>query len=852
MLRLTLRGLTTRKLRGVLTTLAVFFGVAMIAGTLMLTDTVNASFDSIFTDAKQGVDVSVKTTETVEDSRDGQPPALDASVLEDVEAVPGVAEAAGSIFDPTLAILDDEGDRIGPQGPPHFAVSVVPDRFSPWTYTEGSAPASADEIGIDSITAEEEGYELGDTIRIAGTEPVTEYTLSGIAEFGSGVSLLGASLAIMTPEEAQRLTGKQDEFDEIVIAAEEGVSTEELKGAVDEALPDSLTVRTSEEVSAEESEDFKEGFSFLSSVLLVFGAIALFVGGFLIFNTFSITVAQRTREFGMLRTLGASARQVLGTVALEAVIIGLVASLLGIVGGIGFVVFLRAFFEVLGFPLPSAGLVLNPSTVIIALIVGLLSTTVASIIPALRATRVSPMEALRQAPAPRRPRRRRTVIASLVAAIGAVAIVWGLFATNSLGEAATFLGLGMILLFIGVAMLGRRLIPPLAALVGWPIERLRGVTGLLARENTLRNPGRTSTTAAALMIGIALVIFVAVFASAISKSFDEVIDRDFAGDLVLQNTDGFSRIPDAVAESVAKVPGVAVASAVAGGDGEVEGISGTQRVSGVDPETVSQVFNIDWVDGSDATLAELGGDGAIIESDWGADNGVEVGDTIQISTPTGREADYIVRGSARDAVGLLIKTFAIPRDTLTQDFGIRADDFATVGFSEGEQFDAVRARVDAELAATSPNVEASSQKELKDDQREELNSILAVIYVLLALSVLISLFGVVNTLVLTIHERTREIGMLRAIGMSRSQVRRMIRYESVITAMIGAIMGAVIGLALAVIAVIALGDEGLVLSIPYPLLVIVLTLAVVAGAAAAIAPARRASKINVIEALQYE
>jgi putative ABC transport system permease protein len=539
-------------------------------------------------------------------------------------------------------------------------------------------------------------------------------------------------------------------------------------------------------------------------------------------------------------------------VALEAVIIGFAASLLGIAGGIGFVAFLRAFFDALGLALPSAGLVLKASTVIVALIVGVLATTVASIVPALRATRVSPMEALREAPTPRRPRRRRTVIASLVAAIGAVSIVWGLFATESLGEASLFLGVGMILLFIGVAMLGRRLIPPLVALVGWPIERLRGITGQLARENTLRNPSRTATTAAALMIGVALVIFVAVFASALSKSFDDALDRDFAGDLVLVNTDGFSRIPGAVAESVAEVPGVAVASAVAGGDGEVEGISGKQRVSGLETETVSQVSNIDWREGSDATLAELGDDGAIIESDWGADNGVGVGDTILVSTPTGGEAAYTVRGSARDEAGLLISTFAIPRDTLAQDFGIRADDFAVVGFSEGEQFDAVREQVDAELAATSPNVESRSQQELKDDQREELNQILALIYVLLALSVLISLFGVVNTLVLTIHERTREIGMLRAIGMSRNQVRRMVRYESVITAMIGAIMGAAIGLALAVVAVIALADEGLVLSIPYPLLVIVLTLAAVAGAAAAIAPARRAAKTNVIEALQYE
>lgn len=284
----------------------------------------------------------------------------------------------------------------------------------------------------------------------------------------------------------------------------------------------------------------------------------------------------------------------------------------------------------------------------------------------------------------------------------------------------------------------------------------------------------------------------------------------------------------------------------------MDGISGTQTVSGLQPETVAGVINLDWQVGSDATLTELGPNGAIIESDWGADNDVAVGDTLVATTPLGTKARYAVRGSVRDQASLVVSTFAIPRDTLLSDFGVEGDNFTLVGFAEGADFDVVRARIDGELTEAFPSVESRSQAEVKADLQEQLNQILTLIYALLGLSILIALFGVVNTLTLSIHERTREIGMLRAIGTSRRQVRRMIRYESVITAMIGAIIGAVIGLALAVVAVEALKDEGLVLSIPFPLLVIVLILAAVAGVAAAIAPARRASRINIMEALLYE
>jgi putative ABC transport system permease protein len=853
MFRLTVRGLTARKLRGVLTALAVFFGVAMIAGTLMLTDTVNNSFDDIFTSANRHVDVTVKPKETVKDSRGGAPPAFEQSLLPKVEAVGGVAEAAGSIFDPSIAILNKKGKRIGPLGPPHFAASIVPERFNPWTYEQGRPPETSREVAVDKFTAKREHYKLGQKIRIAGAVPATAYTITGIGRFGSDVPLGGAHIALLTLGEVQRLTGKHGKFDEILIGGDGSASNSELKKRIAAALPGNVTVRTGAETAKSEADDVKEGFSFLSTALLVFAGVALFVGGFLIFNTFSITVSQRIQEFGLLRTLGASGRQVLWAVLLEAAIIGLVASIAGIAGGVAFVAMITGLFKAIGFELPTSGLILSSKTVIVALVVGLVSTTVASAVPAVRATRVTPLDALReQGLRPRRPGRRRTVIAAVLFGLGALLLGWGLFGSSSAGASFKAFGPGLILLFIGVAMLSNRAVRPIAGLVGWPIEKLRGITGLLARENTLRNPSRTTTTAAALMIGLALVTFVATFAAALNKSFEKALDEAFVGDLALVNTDNQSRIPIEVARHVAKVPGVETATPLASGDAKVKGVSGTQTVTGIDPAAIARVAKFDWKKGSDSTLASLGSDDAIAESNWAKDNGIGVGDQVRATTPTGKVASYTVRGTARDKTGLVLQTFAIPRATLARDFAVNQDDVTLVSFIPGANFNATRNRVDNALATAFPNVESKSQKQLKDDQRKQINKLLVLIYALLALSVVISLFGVVNTLILTIHERTREIGMLRAIGTSRGQVRRMIRYESVITAMIGTIIGAAVGLLLAIVAVKALADEGFVLSIPYPLLVIMLMLAAVAGVAAAIAPARRASHINVIEALQYE
>jgi len=859
MLGLAVRGLASRKLRAVLTALAITLGVAMVAGTFMLKGSVDKAFDDIFAEANAGIDVTVQPRSAFDVGFDlpESGAALPQSLAAKVGRVDGVERAEGVISDPaSIAILDENGDRIGPAGggPPQIAQSIEGEPFNPFTWIEGEAPAGPDEVGIDSITADEEGYQVGEKIRITGVHGAKEYTLSGIGRFGSGVPLGGASFALFTLPEAQAITGKEGELDSIDVQAADGVSADELAARLNEILPKTAEAKTGVEDAAKQSADIKDGFSFLTTFLLVFAGISVFVGAFLIFNTFSITVAQRTREFGMLRTLGASARQVLTTVIGEALVLGIIASALGIAAGIGFVALVTGAFKAMGFELPQSGIVIGPAAIIAPAIVGILSTLGSAVVPAIRATRVTPLEALREGgQAQEAPSRRRAWTARILVLVGVLAIAAGLFGGGSAGAALPLLGLGLIILFIGIAMLAGSLVSPLASLVGRPIEKLRGVTGRLARENTLRNPSRTATTSAALMIGVALVVFAAVFAASATKSVGDALDETFAGDLVVSNTDGFSPISPDIARQIGKVDGVETVSPIAGAPARAQ-LEPAKNilVSGLDPATLTKVAKLDWVDGDDGTLTGLGPDEGIVESKWAEDNGVDVGDEIRLETSNGEMVPVQVVGSIRDRVQLLVSAVAMPVQTLRDRFDARQDFAVLVGYEPGADADAVHDRVDQLLTSRFPQAQAQDQQEFKQQQEDGINQLLALIYVLLALSVIISLFGVVNTLVLTIYERTREIGMLRAIGASKSQIRRMVRYESLITAMIGAIIGAAVGLLIAIAAVEALKDDGLVLGIPVGGIIAVLVLSAIAGVFAGVWPARRASKIEVMEALQYE
>ncbi len=860
MFSLAIRNLFARKFRAISTASSVFFGVAMVSGTLLINESINTSFDSLFTEVNSGVDVTVRDREAVEDPFGQAPsPGFEAEALETVEDVEGVAFAEGVIADTRITILGEDGDRIGPPsgGPPHIALSAVSnERFEALTVVDGEGPAAADEIALDEDSADEEGFEIGDQITVTGAAGASDYTLVGTTQFGSGDTSLGASLAQFTLEEAQRLTGKEGRFDEIDVAAEEGTSAEGLAVRVKEAVGPKFDVRTGAETAEEDAGDITEGFGFLTTALLVFAGISVFVGGFLIFNTFSITVVQRTREFAMLRTLGASSRQVLGAVLTEATLIGLLASALGIAGGYVFVELTKLMFEASGFELPVTGLKLTTQAVVIPIAVGLGATIISALIPAVRATRVAPLEALRETGGAtelaQRSSRTRTIIATVLLVIALTLLGLGLFVADEEGAALSQMGGGLILLFIALAMLGGRFVPPIVGVIGAPIEKLRGITGRLARENAKREPQRTATTAAALMIGVALIVFVGVFSSSVKASLSNAIDEQLAGDLAILNKDGFSPIPSRIAEEVAEIEGIGVVAPTANLTAEVVEKREDEFISGLDPEPASQVFNLDWEDGDDQTLAELGSGEAIGEVGWAETNSVDVGDELTLVGPDGARVSIEIVGLVNDDAGLVVESIAITRDSMRDDLGADFDATVLMNYAEGADPDGTRESVDTFLEERFPDTESRNQAEIKEDQESQLDQLVSLIYILLGLSVIVSIFGVVNTLALTILERTRELGMLRAIGTSRSQVRRLVRYESVINALLGTIVGAVVGLLLAVAAVSALADEGLDLSVPVTLPIVVLVAALILGVLAAIRPARRASRLDVIEALQYE
>jgi putative ABC transport system permease protein len=846
--KVALRGLAQRKLRAFVTMLAVLLGVAFIAGSYVLTDTINQSFDDIFDEAYAGTDVAISPSTTGQGEEIDLPPFSD-DVLNQVREVDGVEKAAGGIFS-TIRFVDAEGEPLSSAFAPEFVSSVAPEPFETLTYTDGRPPRTADEASIDESTADREDMSIGDTLRIAGPAGVKAYEITGLQRLGS-TSSGGSSTAQLTLPEAQRLTDKQGELDGISVQAAEGVSTSSLANRIDQVVPRRLTVETGTAAAERQSEDIKDDLSFFRIVLLVFGGVALLVGSFLIFNTFSITVAQRIRELGMLRTLGATRGQILRGMILEAAVIGALGSVLGVLAGIGFAEALNAMFKSFGIDLPNTGTIIATRTIVVALVVGMLVTFAAALSPALRATRVSPMAALLEAALPESRRHGRvfTAVAVLLMLGGIGLTCLGLFGGLESNAAAGAVGGGAVAVLFGVSMFSPRLVRPLASVAGWPLERLRGITGRLARENAVRKPGRTAVTAAALMIGLAVVVFVTVFAAGISSSIGNAIDRNFQGDVVLQNTDGFSPISPGAAREAAQVDGVQTVSSLSFAGAEYEG--GDIRVSAVDPATVSDVLTLEWDEGSPETLARLTGDATVVDEAWAQTNDIEVGDQLTVLTPLERQLTLTVDGKIKDNADLL-GNVVLSEDTLRREFGSRQPTMTLIALEEGANADRVQEQIAERVDRRFPTVDALNQQELKDNQEEQINQLVQFFYVLLALAIVISLLGIVTTLALSIHERTRELGMLRAVGMSRRQVRRLVRYESVITALIGAILGTVLGVIFASLLAVPLADEGFELAYPIGTLIVLLVLAALAGVLAAIFPARRAARLDVLRALAYE
>jgi putative ABC transport system permease protein len=853
MLRVALRGIAARRMRTFNTALAIALGVMLIAGTYVLTDTINSSFGKIFEEGAKGTDVAVVPKTVVEDENGAGPPPLDARLLETVEGVDGVQKAEGEVFN-VGSVFGKDGDRLGVGGAPNFVVSADQKPFSPFNYVQGRPPANRNEAALDELTADKEGFRVGDRIKIGGAGGARTYDLVGIAKYGTVSSFGGAVISILTLPEAQRALDYGPRFDTIAVQAAPGTTRDQLKADVRAAIPPSeqVIVRTGEEQAQANTDDITDDLGFLRIALLVFAGIAVFVGAFQVFNTFSITVAQRTREFALLRTLGASRAQVLRSVITESLVIGVLASAAGVALGIGLAPALNALFKSLGLDLPNQGIVIRPRTIIVAMLVGTLMTLIAGILPALRATRVDPVAALREGAVlpPGRLARYSLPLAILVTVAGVAALAIGLFGGASGSGAAALLGLGAALMFLGVALISPRLVGPLAGVIGLPLRRF-GMPGVLARENAVRQPGRTAATAAALMIGLALVSFVTIFAAGIKDSIESAVAGSLKGQLIVQNTDGFSPFSAGAAREIATTPGVTGTAAVQFTQAETVRDGNRERVSitGVEPARMGDLYQPkEWKGGADSYTALAAPGGFLAQEDWADDRGLEVGDPLPMLTPTGKRVTYQLRGLYDDPAYLQQVTIATPQ--VRSEFGERKDStvFVKVDGNVADVQDELEQRLDQRF----PDVEALTFDEFKDKQAGQIQTLLTLIYSLLSLAVIVSLFGIANTLSLSIHERTRELGLLRAIGTSRRQVRRMVRYEAVITALIGAVLGTILGAFFAVIVSRPLADEGFVLSFPVGTLIVLLILAALAGVLAAIGPARRASRMDVLEALAYE
>ena len=846
MLGATLKGMLAHKLRVVLTAMSIALGVAFVAGTLTLNDSMQRAFDDVFGSINSGTDVAVRAKAgdvQSQDSPEDRAP-VPARLLAQVRGVDGVATAEGDVSGYAL-LTGSDGKAIQPQGAPTLGGNLASDPAlrGDVTVRTGHAPRGPGEVAIDASSAKKGDLAVGDTTRVLFQGPPETFTVVGIVGYAGRDDLGGSTSAYFDLATAQRVLGKQGVFDSIVVLAVDGVSHSDLATRVAKTLPAGTEALTGEALAKEQSDSVQEGLGFLNVALLGFAGIALFVGSFIIWNTFSMQVAQRTRELALLRAIGATRRQVMRAILAEAVILGLVASAVGILLGLGMARGLSALMTTFGLVLPTASLRLQPSTIWIGFLVGTLVTVVAAVAPARRATRVLPIEALRDAaPTAERFSRVRLAIGVVLAAAGVGALMWGLFGSAS----PLLIPAGVVGVVFGVTTLAPMIVLPLATVIGAPLRRT-GLPGDLARQNAMRNPKRTASTAMALVIGLTLVAAVAVFASSLKASFSDVLTTSVKADLYVitpsPSSAGFS--PE-VRTAVEKVEGV---DAVSGNGYGVAKLAGkVQSFSSIDPATADRALDLGMVGGK---AGDLSTDGVLVLEKTATKKGWKVGDVV--------DAKFAKTGAAKLRIdGLYTEKGFVGADYLislaTHDKYVpdRLESTDLVLVDKGADVGNVENRIKDALA-THPDATVMDQQEFEGALGGFIDQLLSLVTALLLLAVLIALLGIVNTLALSVFERTRELGLLRAVGMTRSQVRAMVRWESVVISVIGAVIGAALGTGLGIALTRALHGEGIEkIAVPGVQLGLYLVAAALAGVVAAIGPARRASRVDVLKAVVTE
>ena len=844
MWQVTRKGLLAHKLRLAMTALAVVLGVAFVAGSFVLTDTIERSFSSVFEEIAGGIDLQVRPEGAAgefEASATQERPGLDPGVLGEVRDVDGVA-AAESVVIGQAQVIGADGDPVGGMGPPTLAFNAPRDGGFGTEVREGRLPEVAGEVAVDAFTARSQGFEVGDTIQFTAGAAVEEARLVGIVGFGAADNLAGATVVLFDLDSTLQRFSPTGDIDRVEVLAAEGTDVDELAQRVRDVVDDDVEVLTSEELAEESSEAIAGFLGVFSTALLTFAGVALFVGIFIIVNTFSITVAQRVREFALLRAVGASRRQVLGSVLTEAGILGVLGGLVGVLLGIALAVGLQALLAGFGIELPAEGVVLLPRTVVVGLLVGALVTVGAAVGPALKATRIAPIEALQAAAVPPLPRHGwlRPLAGGLLTAAGVVLLIVGLFG----GRDLVAIGAGTLAVFGGIALLSPLLIRPLLTLVGAPIRRFLGVRGELAQQNAMRNPRRTATTSSALMIGVGLVGFVTILGASMSASLSDAVDEVYRMDVDVRSST-FQPISPDIGDDLAELDEVGLALTQRMGQFEHDGQS--RFLVGVDMSRLTDIYAIDFLEGSVEDVAA----GGIALADSVADSDdVAYGDQYAVSFPATGEATLEVTGvfdgtsvDVPAMVGLETHRAHFTSDEVFA-VGVRLED--GVSLVDGQ-------RVVDEVLEAYPGVVAMDRAAVRENLTDQVGQLVAVVYGLLALAVIIAVVGIVNTLALSVFERVREIGLLRAVGMSRRQVRAMVRWESVLISVLGVVLGLVVGLFFGWLLVESLQDEfPLRLVIPVGQLAVAVLVGALAGVLAGVLPARRAARVDVLRAITTE
>ena len=848
MFKTALKTVLARKLRLVSTAFAVVLGVAFMSGALVLTDTVGRSFDGLFADIFEDTDALVRSSAKLESNLENgeRRPRIDAAVLATVEGADNVAKAVGFVQG-YAQIVGKDGKQLGNPGAgaPTFGSSWIEDsQLNSFQLAEGIAPRGPDDVVIDKGSATKGKLVLGDKTNVltaAGSIPVT---IVGIAKFGTADSPLGASFAMFTTARAQEIVAEPGKFDSIIVRGNEGVGAQTVRDSISAVLPQGSEAVTGAQVTKENQNEIKKALAFFSTFLLIFAAIAVFVGGYIIYNTFSIIVAQRGREMALMRAIGASRKQVLGAVLIEALVVGLIAGIIGLVAGVGVAIGLKALMAALGIDIPAGSAVILPRTVIASIVVGVVVSLASAFFPARRASKVPPIAAMRSFAQDTSGRSLPRIITGvIVLGLSFASLANGLFGSG--GNRLPAVGVGVLGTFIGVTILGPIIARRLSGLIGAALPRLRGMPGTLARENAMRNPKRTSTTAAALMIGVGLVGFITIFAASTKASINASLDKTFTGDFVIDasSAGSFGGLSPALTASLKKVPEVSAVSSARLLPVQMEG---TNTLFAVDQSTWGDIVDVDIKSG---TLAELSAVNTVaVHDEEAVKQGLKIGDTVETTfLNTGKTPLKVV--AIFGDKDLAFSTYMVGLPTYDKNSAEKFDSLILINKVDTVSAADARAAVEKASAAY-PLAELKDQSEYKETVAKEIDGFVNLVYALLALAVIIALFGIANALALSIFERTSELGLMRAVGMTRSQVRTMVRWESVIVALLGTLLGLTIGLFFGWALIQALKDEGInVLRIPVGQLALVTVVAAIAGVLAAIVPARRAAKLDILKAI---